>query len=69
MLRDRLETSAEATHQEKAPFPRILSENSSSTLQRFGDDRFGASSAHSDRDSRKGCCAASRPMPLKERHP
>lgn len=58
--------AARAEHQRrKAPFPRILFEGSSSTLQRFGGDRPGASNARSRRASRRGGCAASRSMPLK----
>ena len=50
----------------KAPFLRILAENSFSTLQRFGDGTPGVSKHGSRRDSRRGGCAASRLMPLKE---
>ena len=50
----------------KAPFLRILAENSFSTLQRFGDGTPGVSKHASRRDSRRGGCAASRLMPLKE---
>ena len=57
---------ASNTQLQKAPFPRILSENSSSALQRFGDDQNEASNATLDWDSRRGGCAASRSMPLKE---
>lgn len=50
----------------KAPFHRILTEGSFSTLQRFGDGTPGVSKHSSRRDSRRGGCAASRSMPLKE---
>ena len=64
MLRDRLCDARGGT--QKAPFPRILSENSSSALQRFGDDQLGATKRLSEWDSRRGGCAASRLMTLKE---
>ena len=64
MLRDRLGAARGCT--QKAPFPRILSENSSSALQRFGDDQLGATKRLSEWDSRRGGCAASRLMTLKE---
>ena len=69
MLRDRPSNGAvKHTPAGKAPFLRILTEGSFSTLQRFGDGTPGVSKHSSRRDSRRGGCAASRPMPLKEPH-
>ena len=68
MLRDRLEVNTQANSTTRRlsfleSSLRILPAHT----QRFGDDRIGASNATPNRDSRKGGCAASRSMPLKER--